>query len=145
MTRQPQFCFNPEEGSSLCIIATKNKTYVGTAQCAKEDRDMMSEKTGCEIAYHRAIIHSLEDHIFELKNELMGLHKYYYTVNQSKYFDANSYMAQMLKRQMEQREDDIRMTKELLAQEKSYLKQYIADKGEFYTKIRNNRKANSHK
>ena len=145
MKHQPQFCFNPDEGSSLCVITTKTKTYIGTAQCAEVDRDMMSEKTGCEIAYHRAIIHSLEDRLSDLKNELMGLRKYFYSINQSKYFNERDYAIIMLKRQMQQREDDIDFTRDLIQKEKDYLKNYMADKAEFYKKIRRNRKADSNK
>ena len=145
MKREPKFYFNPEYGSSMCVIETKNKTFVGTAQCLDSDRDMMSEKTGCEIAYHRAIIHTLESHVSDLKNELMGLHKYYYSVNQSKYFDENCYMTNMLKSQMQQREEEIQVTKELIQKEKKYLKNFMEDKAQFYKKIRRNRKADSNK
>lgn len=106
---------------------------------------MMSEKTGCEIAYHRAIIHSLEDRLSDLKNELMGLRKYFYSINQSKYFNETDYAIIMLKHQMQQREDDIDFTRELIKKEKNYLKNYMADKAEFYKKIRRNRKADSNK
>ena len=143
MKHEPQFYFNPDEGSSLCMITTKTKTYIGTAQCAEVDKDMMSEKTGCEIAYHRAIIHSLEDKLSDLKNELAGLRKYYYTVNQSKYYDENAYMAKMLQRQIKYREDDIEDIKILISEEKTYLKQYMVAKAEFYKKIRKNRQVNS--
>lgn len=145
MKREPKFYFEPGSGSSMCVIETKNKTFVGTAQCADTDRDMMSEKTGCEIAYHRAIIHTLEGHLSDTQNELMGLRKYFYSVNQSKYFDSTSYMANMLKSQMEQREEEIRVTKDLICNEKTYLKNFMADKAEFYKKIRRNRKADSNK
>ena len=141
MKHQPRFYFNEEDGSSLCILAGKKKTYIGSAQCAETDRDMMSEKTGCEIAYHRAIIRSFEDRLAELKNELMGLHKYFYSVNKSKYYDENDYMAVMLRRQIQQREDDIDYTKRLIKMEKDFLKNYMNDKAEFYKKIRRNRKA----
>ena len=143
MKHEPKFFFNPENGSSLCILTTKNATYVGTAQCRDADRDMMSEKTGCEIAYHRAVIHALEDHLEELKTELAGLNKYFYTVNQSKYYEPESYMAQMLFRQIQQRNDDIRITKDMISKEKNNLKEYMENKAEFYKKVRRNRKADS--
>ena len=143
MKREPRFYFNPENGSSLCVLSTKSKTFVGTAQCADSDRDMMSEKTGCEIAYHRATIRALEDHLEELKLELSGLKKYFYSVNQSKYYNPESYMAQMLISQMQQRSDDILITKNMIIEEKAFLKKYMSDKAEFYKKIRHNRKADS--
>jgi len=61
----------------------------------------MSEKTGCEIAYHRAVIHSLEDRVNDLKGELAGLKKYYYTINQSKYYQSDSYYVVMLNNQIQ--------------------------------------------
>ena len=145
MKHEPKFYFNPEDGSSMCVIETKNKTFVGTAQCCDTDRDMMSEKTGCEIAYHRAIIRALQEHSDDIKNELMGLKKYYYSVNQSKYFTPGDYMSNMLLSQMEQREDEIRVTKEASKREKDYLKNYMEDKATFYKKVRHNRKADLNK
>ena len=103
----------------------------------------MSEKTGCEIAYHRAIIHTLEDHLTELKSELNGLKKYLYSVNQSKHFNENSYMSQMLHKQIKQREEDIVLTKELITQEKQDLINFMSNKAKFYEKIRKHRQGNS--
>lgn len=145
MKHEPKFYFNPENGSSMCVIETKNKTFVGTAQCCDTDRDMMNEKTGCEIAYHRAIIRALQEHANDIKNELMGLKKYYYSVNQSKYFVPDDYMSNMLLSQMTQREDEIRVTKDAIKKEKEYLKNYMEDKATFYKKIRRNRKADFNK
>jgi len=59
MKREPAFSWDPETGSALCLLFNKNDTYIGTAFCSPEDKDMMSEKTGCEIAYHRALIAAL--------------------------------------------------------------------------------------
>ena len=126
----------------MCIIETKNKTFVGTAYCAESDRDMMSEKVGCEIAYRRAIIKCLNSHKDELKIKIAALQEYYYTMNKSKYFDKTSYPIRRLNRQIELLTDELETTKELVKKEQDFLKHYMEDKAEFYTKIRNNRKAN---
>ena len=143
MKHQPQFYFNPEDGSSLCIITTKTKTYIGSAQCADADRDMMNEKTGCEIAYHRAIINSLKDRRDELKIKLSALSEYYYSMSTSKWFNPDSYEARRLNAHLIMLSDDIQFTKELLQSEQKYLQQYMADKADFYKKIRKNRQVNS--
>ncbi len=140
---KPSFCFDSETGSSICILESKTKTYIGTAQCADDDRDMMSEKTGCEIAYHRAVLNSLLDYKETLKAELSGLKKYYYSVCQSKQYDKKSYMARMLNRQIIMREDDIITVSDLIRQEKEYLKNYLSDKAKLYKRIRSIRKAES--
>lgn len=101
----------------------------------------MSEKTGCEIAYHRAIINSLRDHRDELKIKLAGLKEYYYTMNQSKYFNEENYEIRRLNTHMTMLQDEIDIIKELIEKEQDFLKQFMEDKAEFYKKIRRNRKA----
>lgn len=145
MNNTPQFYFNEEDGSSMCIITSRNKTYVGTAQCADTDRDMLSEKTGCQIAYHRAAINMLKDQRDTISTELQGLKKYYYTICQSKYYDDNSYMANMLKRQIEMREESLAELRDLIIDEKNKLVNYMNQKAKFYESIRKARKANSSK
>ena len=142
MRYNPQFYFNPDDGSSLCIITTKQKTFFGTAQCADFDRDMMSEKTGSEIAYHRAVIKFLQSQREEVKNELQGLKKYYYTICQSKYFEEDSYATNMLKRQIKMRENDLIEIKNMILDEKEFLINYMKKKSDFYHKIRNKRGQN---
>lgn len=140
MKHSPQFYFNPDDGSSLCIIHTKkDKVYYGTAQCADKDRDMLSEKTGSEIAYHRAFIKYLSAQRDELKYELQGLKKYYYTTCQSKYFEEDSYMVNMLKKQIQIRENGLKEIKEMILDEKESLIRYMKNKSEFYDKIRDMR------
>lgn len=142
MKHGPKFFFNPEDGSSLCVISTKNKTFVGIAQCHDDDRDMMNEKTGCEIAYHRAIINSLKDRKNELSAKLSGLKEYYYTMNCSKYFKENDYPIRRLVSHMDMLSDDIAITKDLIKEEQDYLKTYMKNKADFYEKIRKNRQVN---
>ena len=139
MDNHTKFYFNPEEGSAMCVISHKARTYVGTAKCAEADKDMMNEITGCEIARHRAIIKILISRRDELKLELNSLKKFQYTINQSKYYDSKSYIARMLQRKINQYEDDLEITKELLSERKQILKEYLNEKAEFYTKIRKRR------
>ena len=104
---------------------------------------MMNEKTGCEIAYHRAIINSLKDRRDELKIKLSALSEYYYSMSTSKWFNPDSYEARRLNAHLIMLSDDIQFTKELLQSEQKYLQQYMADKADFYKKIRKNRQVNS--
>lgn len=59
--KQLVFNWDSDTGSALCVLKNKNKTYYGTAVCSPKDKDMMSEKTGCEIAFSRARINALKD------------------------------------------------------------------------------------
>lgn len=134
-----QYYFNPEDGSSLCTITINNHTFVGTAQCADIDRDMMSEKTGCEIAHRRAVLYALKYERDTIKSELDGLKKYYYTVCRSKYYNENGYMENMLKRQIKFQEDRLDCVKDLLDYNKESLKDYLTNKAIFYKQVRKNR------
>lgn len=139
MDNHTKYFFNPEEGVTMCIISHKSRTFIGQAKCAEEDKDMMNEKTGCEIARQRAIIKILTTRRDELKLELSSLKKFQYTVNQSKYYNEKDYIAVMLQRKINQYQDDLEITKELLAAQKEDLKNYLKNKANFYKKIRKNR------
>ena len=142
MSYNIKYTFDEESGSSLCLLETKHDgTFIGTAQCREEDRDMINEKTGCEIAYRRAKIKYVENKRDKLANELAGLKKYYFTVCKSKYYNPDGYMETMLKKQIEMREEDLDYIKDTLAEYKYSLKDYMKRKGDFYDKIRKTRKA----
>lgn len=141
MKKQPTFSWDEETGSTICLLFDKENTYYGTATCSPTDYDMKSEKVGCEIAYHRAVISALQSHRDELKIKLKALKEYYYTMNKSKYFDENSYPIRRLISQMELLEYDISFIKDEIQNEKDYLSKYINDKADFYAKIRRNREA----
>lgn len=143
MKYEPLFCFSKEDGTALCVLSTKRKSYVGTATCSPTDQDMMSEKTGCEIAYRRALITALRSRRDELKIQIKALQTYYYTMNNSKYFEEDSYPIRRLKSHIDMLNDELAETKKLLKEEQNYLKKYMENKTEFYTKIRKNRQANT--
>ena len=85
MAREPQFNWDPESGVAICALTDGDNIFMGTAACAAEDIDMMSEKTGCQIALWRAeikyYIHIRDN---EVKPALKALKQFYYTMNRSK-------------------------------------------------------------
>lgn len=139
--KKPVFSWDAEDGSALCIIQSRDKTYYGVATCHPNDRDMMSEKTGCEIAYMRACLMSLRGVKDELKTELKGLKKYYHSINTSKYFNPESYEVRRLIFHMEHIEADIAALKILIQEQRKNIQEFISRKEKFYEKIRRNRKA----
>lgn len=120
------FNYDEETGSAICIIQDKENSYVGTAQCAVQDFDMKNEKTGCEIAYHRAIINYLKHYKIQLQLELKGLKKYYYSISQSKQYNPNGYMAKMLCKQIKNLNDDILDCGAAIEDERIFLSEYLA-------------------
>ena len=137
MKQEPIFNWDPEEGVASCIIKYKNQTFCGVATCHKEDRDMMSEKTGMEIAYRRAAIDYFKYvRDMELKPALKALKQLYYTMKHSTHFNPKSYENSKLQRHIRMYEFDLETINELIADERKSLKDYIDKKDEFYKKTR---------
>lgn len=137
MKQEPIFNWDPEEGVASCIIKYKNQTFCGVAMCHEEDKDMMSEKTGMEIAYRRATIDYLKYvRDMELKPALKALKQLYYTMKHSTHFNPNSYENSKLQRHIRMYEFDLETINELIVNERKNLKDYIDKKDEFYKKTR---------
>ena len=137
MKQEPIFNWDPEEGVASCIIKYKNQTFCGVAMCHEEDKDMMSEKTGMEIAYRRATIDYLKYvRDMELKPALKALKQLYYTMKHSTHFNPKSYENSKLQRHIRMYEFDLETINELIADERKNLKDYINKKDEFYKKTR---------
>ena len=141
MNRQPVFDWNEETGVATCVLKDKEHSYYGVAHCSPKDEDMKSQKTGLTIAYRRAFISALCQRRDELKNQLKGLHDFYYSINTSKYFDKNSYPIRQLTSSIKRLEFYLRSIREEIKIEKDDLRKYMSDKAVFYNKIRANRKA----
>ena len=137
MKQEPIFNWDPEEGVASCIIKYKNQTFCGVATCHEEDKDMMSEKTGMEIAYRRATIDYLRYvRDMELKPALKALKQLYYTMKHSTHFNPKSYENSKLQRHIRMYEFDLETINELIVDERKNLKEYIDKKDEFYKKTR---------
>jgi hypothetical protein len=136
MVMEPNFIWEEDTGSAICTIVENGKTYMGIAKCHPDDNDMMSEKTGCEIAFRRAKIECLRGIRDEQKCELRAFNRLYYTMNKSKKFNPKSYENIMLHRQIRMTEFDLATTKEILAHEEADLRRIIDEKDKFYKRTR---------
>lgn len=132
--------WNEKTGQAVCTIIDKGKIYQGFAWCREEDKDMMNSKTGLTIAEYRAHIaqaKGIRDN--EIKPGLAALKQMKYSINQSKYFNENSYEYRMLEQQIKNYEQDLIFIKNTIALQKAKLKQYMNYKTEFYARVRRNR------
>lgn len=137
MKQEPIFNWDPEEGIASCILQYKNQTFCGVAACHEDDKDMMSSKTGCEIAYHRALIDYFKYiRDTELKPALKALKQLYYTMKHSTHFNPKSYENSKLQRHIRMYEFDLETINDMIADERKNLKDYIDKKDEFYKKTR---------
>ena len=140
MKYEPQFAWDETAGIASCILTDGNIFFCGTASCHSDDADMMSEKTGCEIAYRRAKIESFKYYRNTLKQQLKALNQLYYSMNQSQKFNPKSYENRMLQRQIQMIKLDLDTVNEMLVGERQKLKTYIDEKDKFYNQIRKMRK-----
>ena len=139
MKNEPIFTWDEDKLMASCIITDRNQTFIGIAQCHPDDADMSSEKTGCEIAFRRAKINALRCFRDELVITLKAYNQLYYSMNQSKQFNPNSYENRMLQRKIRMTNFDLTTTKEILASEEQSLRAYIKSKDVFYTQTRKRR------
>lgn len=131
--------FSYNNGITECYIQYDNYVAYGTAKCHPEDSDMQNENTGCEIAMRRATIMLYKHHRDILKSQLQALNQLYYSMNQSKHFNAKSYENVMLQRQINMIKTDLDTIKEMIVDEQQKLNEYLTEKEKFYQKIRANR------
>lgn len=136
MKHEPIFNWDEDAGIASCILSDGEKVFTGFAQCHPDDKDMSSEKTGCEIAFRRARINALRGYRDELKIKLKALNQLFYSMNKSYRFNEKSYENKMLQRQIRMIDFDLTTTKEMIATEEQSLRQYLSDKDKFYTKTR---------
>lgn len=140
----PQFEWDENNKIARCTIIINTEMpqpIVGQAICAPEDMDMCNEKTGCDIAYQRAIIKLLKWYkCYEIKPRLDSLNKLYYSMNKSKYFNSKSYENKMLQRQIRQLENELNVANDLINERKEILNEYIENKDKFYQMVRSLRR-----
>ena len=136
MKKNVNFKWDEDSGLAVCKIKYDGLEFTGEAQCHPKDEDMMSSKTGEEIAYNRASIAVLQYEKKQIARELKALKALYYSMKHSPRFNAKSYEAYSLYRQMNIRQNDINEIKYQIKCLRSYLKSYIDGKDEIYKKIR---------
>ena len=139
MKKNIWFDWDEETHIAKCMIQ-ENKNgpiFIGEAECHEDDLDMMSPRTGQEIAFKRAKIKQLQ-HIknYEIKPQLKSLNQLYSCMTRSLNFNPSSYENTMLQRHIRHLEFDLTTINEMIQYERKNLKDYIDDKDKMYKHIR---------
>ena len=132
----------PEKGLATVALHNTYGVFVGCANCHDDDMDMCNDKTGLQIAMHRATIKYYRNRRDDIKSRLAGLNQLFYSMKHSKNFNPTSYENKMLQRQIRNLTDDLATIKEMIATEEQTMREYISEKDKFYKKIRKNRNKN---
>ena len=129
-----------EDGFASVTIRVADNVFIGTAQCAPEDMEFCSEKTGLAIAETRAMINYftwVRD--IELGQQLKILEHLENGVNAKEKKDKNGYM---IYRAANRCRDEIKFINEYVAAMRKELKDYIESKANLYDKVRARRSKN---
>ncbi len=130
--------WDKETGVATCILMDKQgNTYFGQAKCHPEDKDMMSEHTGLEIAYRRAALRYL-CHVRNniIKPELKTLKTFYHSINSNKDYDENHYIVKRLLKHINFAQQDLDDINSEITHGRKELKDYMENKNDFYRSIR---------
>lgn len=129
-----------EDGFASVTIRVADNVFIGTAQCASEDMEFCSEKTGLAIAETRAMINYLTwIRDIELGQQLKILEHLENGVNAKEKKDKNGYM---IYRAANRCRDEIKFINEEVMVMRKELKEYIESKANLYDKVRVRRSKN---
>ena len=129
-----------EDGFASVTSRVADNDHIGTAQCAPEDMECCSEKTGLAIAETRAMINYLTwVRDIELGQQLKILEHLENGVNAKEKKDKNGYM---IYRAANRCRDEIKFINEEVAAMRKELKEYIENKADLYDKVRARRSKN---
>ena len=138
--KHPTFFWNEELGQATCYYDFHGQTYGADAFCHPEDTAFKSEKIGCTIAEMRAHINALMQYRdAELRPGLKALKQLYYSINTSKYYNADNYVEKMITRQIELKQLDIDTTNEQIQNLKQQLKDYLHNLAKVNSSLRRQR------
>lgn len=138
MSKQPDFIWNEETGLCSCIIYLNDFLQgYGIAECAEQDIDVKSQRTGEHIAELRAQINLLQNYKNrELWPGLKVLQHLKSTMVNSKQYNPDSYESKRLNIEIKNLQKDIKDIQEAISAVKATLYNYITTKEEMYQRQR---------
>ena len=129
--------YNYDHGISIFTIYYKGNSFVGTAMCHDDDKDMESERTGLTIAEARAYIKMMRFiKKYEIKPKVDILYHLMNNIKLSKYHNPKAYEFRMIRNQYNYWNKKFEEIKTNINDEERYLKEYIDQKDKLYHKLR---------
>lgn len=129
MIGEPIFNYNEHRDTTTCTISDGQNTFIGTARCHPDDRDCMSEFTGCEIAERRCKIKILQ----HIKNnqiipQIQAYEHLISTMLNSKQLNPQSYEFKRIKAEYDNLLNQYTAIKNKIKYSQSKLREYITNK-----------------
>lgn len=133
----PKYTWDADYGFAECTLLVDGMEISGSAYCAKEDRDFMSEKIGMELAEKRAIINSMKYTVkYNLLPQIKVLKQVLQQIESSKKFNSRNYEYKMIRRQLKIKEADMAEFKRQIADLEAYIRSYIRIKDDVHKRLR---------
>ena len=123
-------------GETTCDMYYDGKWFTGRAKCLPEDMDMMSERTGSTLAEIKANIKRLKYMRNQVREQLKPLELFQKRLECCKNYNNTSFEARRLRKEIWLYKEEIQEITNAINDEEAYLKKYIAEKDNLYTKIR---------
>lgn len=136
--RKEEFWYNEDLHTCTCTITTNFGEFIGKAFCHPDDLDMKSQRTGEQIAYHRALIEMLKyERDCILIPQIKVLEHVQSILNSKKKIaESDLYAATTLKRQLTNLKFELQIIRDNIESERERLREYISKKEEMYQRIR---------
>lgn len=140
--KQPQpkngdvtFMYNTD-GLTRCDMYYDGQYFTGYAKCLPRDMDMVSERTGCTLSEIKANIKRLKYMRNKAREQVKPLELFQKRLECCKNYDTNSFEARRLRKEIWLYKSEITEITNAINDEEAYLKKYIAEKDDLYTRIR---------
>lgn len=135
---EPIYKWHEEIGVAECTIydPETNKPVTGVARCGPEDVDMKSEKTGCEIAYRRALIKLLKEKQSRTKLIRNAYKDLLVTYEKRPGYNKEDPLVRIARKRYYNTLEDIRTLESAIVNFKADLKSFIDEKDKFYVRLR---------
>lgn len=128
--------FTQNNELTRCDMYYDGKSFIGYAKCLPEDNDMISERTGCTLAEIKANIKRLRYIRNKVREQLKPLTIFKSRLECCKDYNADSFEARRLRKEIWLYEEEIKEITNAINDEEAYLKKYIKEKENLYTRIR---------
>lgn len=123
-------------GETTCDMYYDGKWFTGHAKCLPEDMDMWSERTGSTLAEIKANIKRLRYIRSKKREELKPLTLFETRLKCCKNYNKDNFEARRLRKEIWLYKEEIQEITNAINDEEAYLKRYIAEKDNLYTRIR---------
>lgn len=134
--KRKEYNFNKETGEATFKYTYKGHTFTGKAYTHEDDKDMMTEFIGLELADNRAFVQYLKVRRAELETRLQALQGMYNYLSDDKNFDLSSSYARKFRLEILDTKNELDNCRIAIKDIPKFMKSKIEGRDEIYKKVR---------